>query len=293
MQAIRRSPDRSRSGGWTHFAYGGLNDPLLHHRGSWPACEELDQEDIEDSTQKRMVTFADELNRQRQQRSAGDESGEEPRKGLSAVHYTLVLDPQLNTVTLKPREERELDQDDIDQALPPPPPRFRSHRRHIIRDDDEEQEDHETERRSEPDELNTEEDGDQNDFDGEEDTGELVDDDEEEAERAEQVAEELAPFDVAADHLRHLLDELTHGHDGRGRKRYLYDRSRVVAVSGGLRTLKQRVEELVEPLTAHCPGNAADVRQALRSLSNAVVHLLNGIQVHRNLAPLRAKSMHG
>jgi hypothetical protein len=125
-------------------------------------------------------------------------------------------------------------------------------------------------------EEDEEEEEEENEEDDEE--AELVEVDEDEAERAEEVAEELAAFDAATEHLLHLLDELR---DDNGR--YRYRRGQVVAVAGGVRTLKQRVEDFAEPLAGFCPAQASQLRLAVRSLSNAVVQLLNGLQVHPHI----------
>jgi hypothetical protein len=186
----------------------------------------------------------------------GDESGEERRRS-PVSSFTAVVDITTSTSSSSSSAARlplvaEKEEDDDDEQVHAAAQEQDQSEQDVDEDEEEEEE--------------------ENEEDDEE--AELVEVDEDEAERAEEVAEELAPFDAATEHLLHLLDELR---DDNGQ--YRYRRGQVVAVAGGVRTLKQRVEDFAEPLAGFCPAQASQLRLAVRSLSNAVVQLLNGLQV--------------
>jgi hypothetical protein len=221
----------------------------------------------------------------------GDESGEERRRSPVSP-FTAVVDVVTTTTSsssssstssassvLRLVEDSEEQQQELRTSTAHELDQEHAEQNEIdVDDDDEEEED--------------EEDDDEED-DDEDEEAELVDVDEDEAERAEEVAEELAAFDTATDHLLQLLDALGDDDDDNkkrvrvddedeadeGRVRYRFRRSRVVAVASGVRTLKQRIEDFAEPLSGFCPAQAAQLRLAVRSMSNAVVQLLNGLQV--------------
>lgn len=286
----------------------------MDEAGSWSVCEELDQESkasadhpLTSSKRTVMVTFDEKLahyqlhhsqpdsgdypkNRERFLRSAGD--GESSLRRHSLLISASAPLPRMDEVA-----EQDQECGSTHHSTNVEPPRAAAdgrprHRQRLIMDEEEDNDEegddvvHEQMEVLIDDEEEVEHEETREEDEEDEEGGELVDDEQDEAERATEIAEQLAPFSAAVEHLLTLLDDLnTCDPDQQNivdksiSKKYQYRRSRVVAVADGLRQLKQTIDVITEPLSTFCPDNVADLRLALRSLSNAISHLLNGVQV--------------